>query len=85
MDRRKIRWKTRFRGPFLQRRPLTSRKIAIVMHHNTIFYSVSSKIEPETVLLFAFVCGKRPKTTTGVFVAFTASSNPNKNLSKTHF
>ena len=39
----------------------------------------------ETVLLFVFVCGKGPKTTTGVFVAFTASSNPNNNLSKTRF
>jgi hypothetical protein len=55
------------------------------MHHSTIFSSLSLKTEPETVLLFVFVRGKRPKTTTGVFVAFTASSNPNKNLPKTHF
>ena len=55
------------------------------MHHNTIFATVSLKIAAETVLLFVFVCGKGPKTTTGVFVVFTANYDPNKNVSKTRF
>ena len=81
--RPKIRWKTRFRGPFLQRRPLTRRKIAIVIHHNPLFRSHCCSFLLKTCFWYVFVrviiCCKHYKHTCGCFRTVSAHKHKQQN------
>ena len=82
MDRLKICWKVHFWRPFLQRRPLTRRKIAIVSHHNPLFRSHCCSFLLKTCFWYVFVrvvtsC-KRYKHTCSCFRTFFAHKHKHK-------